>query len=76
MTKHKPLAEKVYDPGRDQTHYVGRGLLATLCGLKQPDLDQALPTDALVDCQSCVAFVQYVKTHKFDEPGQTRHGKD
>lgn len=76
MVKQLPLAEKTYHPERDQTHYVGRKGYMTLCGFKLGDIEQGLPTDALVDCPACVDLVQYVQTHKFDEPGQTRHGKD
>jgi len=72
----KPLADKTYHPALDQTHYAGRKGNVTLCGLKLRDIEQGLPTDALVDCPECVDLVQYVQTHKFDEPGQTRHGKD
>ncbi|MBV4524355.1 hypothetical protein KVG88_30235 [Pseudomonas sp. SWRI74] len=76
MAKQLPIAEKVYHPARDQTHYVGRIGYITLCGCQQGDIDQALPTDAMVDCPACIALIQYVQTHKFDEPGQSRYGKN
>jgi hypothetical protein len=76
MAKQLPLAEKVYYPARDQTHYIGSPRHMTLCGCVKDDIDQTLPTDAIVDCPTCIALIQYVQTHKFDEPGQSRYGKN
>lgn len=78
MAKRLPLAEKLYNPIEDETHYVGSALTfkPTLCGEAPLDIQHEwLPTDAPVDCRVCLDIVAYVQRHAFDEP-EAKHGKD
>jgi hypothetical protein len=80
MAKRLPLAEKVYDPEHDETHYVANSFSGnvTLCGQTDwlAQKEPGLPTDAPVDCKACKSIVDYVQGHQFDEPGNTRYGKN
>ena len=79
MARPLPLAEKVYDPDNDLTHYVADALSGnvTLCG--QTDWiggAPGKPTDAPVDCRACISIVRYVQGSTFDALEPLRNGKN
>lgn len=79
MAKRLPLAERVYDPHRDVTHYAGNPSsgFTTLCRFTDwtDPKQKGLPTDALVDCSGCIDIVRYVLRHKLDPLPEDANGQ-